>query len=234
MTVERIKLVGVQLATPVTYVEEDQSTWTTSLVKKPVCHCVYLRMSHLAGNDQADKKHHGGPDKTLYAFPLDHIIYWREKFNRPELPFGGFGENLTLTSVTEKDVCIGDRYQLGETVVEVSQPRLPCWKIGRVWGIHDLGKRMEEAGHSGWYFRTISEGCFSLADDLVLIERVQPDWTIEEVFHIITHPLENKERTMQFLEVPQAAESMKLQLKEVLDSGVYPDQTPRLYGRFKR
>ena len=234
MTIEKIKLVGVQLATPVTYVEDDQSTWSTSLVKKPVCHCVYLRMSHLAGNDQADKKHHGGEDKTLYAFPLEHILYWREKLGRAELPFGGFGENLTVTTVTEADICIGDRFQLGEAIVEVSQPRLPCWKIGRVWGVHDLGERMEEAGHSGWYFRTISEGCFSLADDLVLMDRVQPDWTIKEAFTIITHPLENKERAAQLLDVPQAAASMKKSLQEYLDSGVYPDQTPRLYGRFKR
>ncbi|MBI9051010.1 MAG: MOSC domain-containing protein [Anaerolineaceae bacterium] len=232
MSIEKIKLVGVQLATPITYVEEDQSTWTSSLVKKPVCHDVYLRTSHLAGNEQADLNHHGGKDKTLFAFPLEHICFWRDEVSLPDLPFGGLGENLTVMGVSEMDICIGDRFQLGEAFVEVSQPRLPCWKIGRCWGVHDLGKRMEEAGHSGWYFRTISEGSFSLADDLILTQRSQPDWTIAEVFRIITHPLANTERAKALLEVPEAAESMKTSLAKVLESGIYPDQTPRLFGRF--
>lgn len=233
MSAERIKLVGVQLSTPTTYYEEDQSTWTSSLVKKPVCHAVYLRMSHLAGNEQADSKHHGGLDKTLYAMPLEHICHWRTTFSIPDLPFGGLGENLTTMGAVESEICIGDRFQLGEAVVEVSQPRLPCWKIGRCWGKPEFGERMEEAGHSGWYFRTIQEGSFSLANDLVLLQRVQPDWTVAEVFNIITHPLEHKQRAAKLLNVPEAASSMKASLAEVLESGIYPDQSPRLYGRFK-
>ena len=230
MSVERIKLVGVQLATPITYVDEDQTTWTSSLVKKPVCHPVYLRRSHLAGNEQADSKHHGGEDKTLFAMPLEHICHWRTTFSMPDLPFGGLGENLTTWGVEERDVCIGDRFQLGEAVVEISQPRLPCWKIGRCWGNPEFGAKLEEAGHSGWYFRTIQEGSFSLADDLVLLQRVQPDWTVAEVFHIITHPLENQQRAAELLQVPEVAAKLKENLARILESGIYPDQTPRLYG----
>jgi MOSC domain-containing protein YiiM len=232
MSVERIKLVGVQLATPVTYVEEDDSTWTSSLVKKPVCHSVYLRQTHLAGNEQADRIHHGGEDKTLYALPLEHICHWRTTLSLPDLPFGGLGENLTLMGAVESEVCIGDRFQLGEALVEISQPRLPCWKIGRCWGRPDFGQRMEEAGHSGWYFRTLQEGSFSLADDLVMLQRVQPNWSVADVFHIITHPLENKQRAAELLQVPEAAKTMKESLTKVLESGIYPDQTSRLFGKY--
>jgi MOSC domain-containing protein YiiM len=231
MPAQNIKLLGVQLSTPITYVEDDQSVWTSSLVKKPVCHAVYLRTDHLAGNEQADLHHHGGEDKTLLALPMEHVCYWRENVPIPALHFGGLGENLSVMGTFEADVCIGDRYQLGETQVEISQPRLPCWKIGRCWGVPDLGQRMEEAGHCGWYFRTLNEGSFSLVDDLVLIERVQPEWTIAEVFHIITHPFENPQRSAALLQVPEAAQSMKASLEKTLQSGIYPDQTPRLFGK---
>jgi MOSC domain-containing protein YiiM len=229
---QRIKLVGVQLATPVTYVEKDQSKWTSSLEKKPVCHAVYLRRTHLAGNEQADLRHHGGEDKTLYVMPMEHICHWRTTYDLSALPFGGLGENLTTIGALETDVCIGDRYQLGEAIVQVSQPRLPCWKIGLRWSVRELGPQMEAEGRCGWYFRTEREGSFSLADDLVLLERVQPDWRVAEVFQIITHPFENPQRSAALLDVPEASAGMKASLAAMLESGEYPDQTLRLYGKY--
>ncbi len=230
MSIQRIKLLGLQLATPMTYVEEDQSTWTSSLEKKPVCHAVYLRRDHLAGNEQADLRHHGGEDKTLYTMPMEHVCHWRSVYSLPDLPFGGLGENLTVLGALETDVCIGDRFQLGEAVVQISQPRLPCWKIGRLWGVQEFGAQMEAEGRCGWYFRTIQEGSFSLADDLILLERVQPEWTIARVFQIITHPFEDLQSSKALLSIPEASKGMKDSLAGMLESGVYPDQTHRLYG----
>jgi MOSC domain-containing protein YiiM len=232
MSSQRIKLVGLQLATPIIYVEEDQSTWTSSLEKKPVCHDVYLRHDHLAGNEQADLRHHGGEDKTLYTMPMEHICHWRTVFSRPDLPFGGLGENLTVLGALETDVCIGDRFQLGEAMIQISQPRLPCWKIGRLWGVLDFGVQMEAEGRCGWYSRTIQEGTFSLADDLVLLERVQPEWSVARVFKIITHPFEDLQSSKALLDVPEAAKAMKDSLASMLKNGIYPDQTHRFYGDY--
>jgi len=232
MPIQKIKLVGLQRSTPVTYSEKDNSSWTSSLEKKPVCHAVYLYRSHLDGNEQADLRHHGGEDKTLYTMPMEHICHWRTALLLPHLPLGGLGENLTTLGAVESDVCIGDRFQLGEAVVQVSQPRLPCWVIGRRWGVREFAPRIEAEGRCGWYFRTEQEGSFSLADDLILLDRVQPEWSVAEVFQIITHPFENTQRSAALLKVPEAAERMKASLAGMLAEGVYPDQSQRLFGRF--
>ena len=112
----------------------------------------------IAGDQQADRENHGGLDKAVLAYSADHYAFWRVHLNLPDMPHGGFGENLTIAGLDESSVCIGDRWQAGNVVFEVSQPRQPCWKMGRRWNIADLPKQVIQNGKSGWYLRVLVEG----------------------------------------------------------------------------
>ncbi len=100
---------------------------------------------------------------------------------------GGFGENLTIAGQTEATVCIGDRYAIGNVVLEVSQPRQPCWKLARRWRISDLPKRVIRTSRTGWYLRVIQPGTIAAADEIQLLSRPHPEWTLvraNQVFYL--------------------------------------------------
>jgi MOSC domain-containing protein YiiM len=119
---------------------------------------VWLTQLNLAGDFQADQRNHGGPDQALCVYCGVHYAYWSRQLGQ-ELTAGSFGENLTLAgSWTEADVCIGDVFALGEAVVQVTQPRSPCWKIARRWQTPLLSLWMQETGYTGWYMRVLQPG----------------------------------------------------------------------------
>ncbi|HLY81839.1 MAG TPA: MOSC domain-containing protein [Acidimicrobiales bacterium] len=116
-----------------------------------------LTRTNLSGDAQADLEVHGGPDKAVYAYPADHFPVWSEQLGRPFGP-GSFGENLTTLGATETDTFIGDQWQWGEAVLEVAQPRTPCFKLTVHAGTADVGRRMRQTGWSGWYLRVVTPG----------------------------------------------------------------------------
>src|SRR6478672_2861545 len=153
-------IVSIQVGCPVTYAQEHPAdgksrSWTTAFFKTPVSGSVSFRESGVAGDEQADRENHGGIDKAVLAYSADHYAFWRPHLSLPDMPHGGFGENLTIAGLDETTVCIGDRWRAGDVVVEVSQPRQPCWKMGRRWQIVDLPKQVIQNGKSGWYLRVV-------------------------------------------------------------------------------
>jgi MOSC domain-containing protein YiiM len=152
--------------------------WTTGFYKEPTVGPVLVGRTNLEGDGQADLVNHGGPDKAVLAYSADHYPAWRSELAKPDLPFGAFGENFTVVGQTEADVCIGDRWTVGEVRLEVSQPRLPCWKLARRWRIKDLALRVDRTGRSGWYFRVLAEGQVTTGQSWRLEERPFPDWTV--------------------------------------------------------
>lgn len=147
--------------------------WTTGFFKEPVSSAVRLGLINLEGDGQADLVHHGGTDKAVLAYSAEHYPGWRQSMNNPSLPFGAFGENFTITGLTEADVCIGDIWQVGdEAVLEVSQPRQPCWKLARRWRIKSLALDVQQTGRTGWYFRVLTEGIVAAGMRLVLLFRL--------------------------------------------------------------
>ena len=153
---------------------------------------IRLGRHNLAGDGQADLVHHGGVDKAVCAYPSEHWLYWRGILPPHRLTGGAFGENFTLEGLTEADVCIGDVFSVGTAVVQISQPRQPCWKLARRWQIKDLAVQVERTGFTGWYFRVLQEGTVEAKDRLRLIDRPCPEWTVAAANRTMHHERDNR------------------------------------------
>lgn len=152
--------------------------WTTAIDKRPVEGPIEVTETGLVGDVQANRKVHGGVDKALLAYCGDHYPQWKTIIANFDGQPGNFGENLTFTGLSEPDVCIGDRWQLGDVVVEVSQPRQPCINLVRRWNRPSLVKEVVANGWTGWYLRVNTPGMLSAGDDVTLLDRPHPEWPI--------------------------------------------------------
>jgi MOSC domain-containing protein YiiM len=140
---------------------------------------VWLGTTNLVGDGQANRRVHGGPDKAVLAYGADHYPLWRDELKMPDLPYGAFAENFTISSLDERSVCLGDVYAVGQTRVQVSQPRSPCANITRRWKCGGLTERVGATGRTGWYLRVLQEGEVEAGVSVELLERPAPEWTIE-------------------------------------------------------
>jgi MOSC domain-containing protein YiiM len=132
----------------------------------------------LEGDGQADLENHGGRDKAVLAYAQKHYPLWQAELGIPNFTNGALGENFTVEGGAEEDVCIGDQFAVGDALVEVSQPRQPCWKQALRWDVRDLVPRIVKSGRTGWYLRVLREGTLEEGMDLRLLERPNPQWTI--------------------------------------------------------
>lgn len=180
------RLVSIQVGRPRELLTDDGEAWVSAFVKAPVEGPVLLRDTNLDGDRQADLRNHGGPDQAVLCYSADHYPAWREELGLAELPHGGFGENFTIAGQDELSVCIGDVYEIGEAVVQVSVQRGPCWKIAYRWNRPDLLAKVQQSGRHGWYLRVLMEGMVEAGLDVRLIERPSPEWTVRraaDVWH---------------------------------------------------
>ncbi len=152
--------------------------WRSGIFKAPVAGPVPVHAGGLAGDGQADTVNHGGVNKAALAYAAANYDAWRADWPAPELPYGGFGENLTVAGLDESSVCVGDAWQVGDAVFEVSQPRQPCWKLNRRWGRPDLAKEVVRTGRTGWYLRVLQPGAITAGMPWQLQSRPRPEWTI--------------------------------------------------------
>ena len=144
----------------------------TGIFKEPVAGPVLLRRLNLDGDHQADLEVHGGRNKAVYAYASEHYDFWREQLPEMELPWGMFGENLTTEGLLEEHAHIGDQFRIGAAIVKVTQPRLPCYKLGLRFGRGDIIKRFVASRRSGIYFSVVEEGLIKTGD---AIEPLQGD-----------------------------------------------------------
>lgn len=158
----------------------------TGIFKHELLMPTWLGREGLAGDAQADRRAHGGPEKALHQFPAAHYARLAESFPvaRELLLPGSIGENLSVAGWDESNVCIGDRFRLGDAVIEVSQPRSPCWKIDARYGVEGMARWIEESGTTGWYFRVIEEGSVEPRCMFELIERRAPDVTVAKLLSV--------------------------------------------------
>src|SRR5215470_7843723 len=161
-----MKLASVNCGLP-REVEWHGRTVTTSIYKHPVPGRIFLRMLNLEGDQQADLTVHGGRDKAVYCYPVEHYEYWKAELPGRLLPMGTFGENFTVEGFAEDSIHIGDRFSIGSAEAVVTQPRLPCYKLGIRFESDDMVKRFLRSGRTGFYVAFIREGEVGADDDVV-------------------------------------------------------------------
>lgn len=155
----------------------------SAIAKAPVAGPVRIGEYGLEGDEQGDRRVHGGPDKAVHHYPRDHYRWWREQVGEHDLlrvP-GAFGENLSSRGLTETQVCLGDRFRFGAAVLEVSQGRQPCWKLNDRFGVADMARRMQASGRTGWYYRVLESGEAAAGEALRLLERPWPQWSLQRI-----------------------------------------------------
>lgn len=183
--------------------------WQTGFFKNATNEPVWLGYEGFRGDEQADRRVHGGVDKAVCVYPAAHYPHWITTLPVADLPFGAFGENITLDGAAETDVCIGDRFTLGEAEVQISQPRQPCWKLARRWQVKDLALQVERTGFTGFYFRVLRHGHVRAGDSLELVERPFPEWTIARCNEIMHHGKDHSETARRLSECPLLSASWK-------------------------
>jgi len=201
-----MKLVSVNVGLP-REVEWRGRTVTTGIFKSPVEGRARVRTLNLDGDRQADLSVHGGPTKAVYVYPGEHYAYWRQELPGVDLPPGSFGENLTTEGLRETEVRIGDRFRVGSAVVSVTEPRMPCSKLGVKFGRDDMVRRFLASERSGFYFAVVEEGDVAAGDAIEPLERATHEVTVSEIIRLFARDREDLEALRRVIQVEALPES---------------------------
>jgi MOSC domain-containing protein YiiM len=176
-------VVSIQVGQP-REVQDGKRAYVSAIFKDAVETPVRVGPLHLDGDDQADDKHHGGPDRAVLGYSVEHYPLWRAEAPGFDFPNGCFGENLSISGLDESTVCIGDVWEVGETLLEVTYPRVPCYKLNGRSGIPTLLSHVIATGRIGWFHRVLREGHIAPGAALRLTSRPHPEWTIERAYAV--------------------------------------------------
>ena len=210
-----MQVVSVNVSKPKDVVH-DGAVVSTGIFKEPVKGRLWVRKLGIEGDGQADLTAHGGPDQAVYAYPVEHYAYWEEQLGRDPLPFGQFGENLSITGIDEASARVGDTLKIGTAVLQVTQPRLPCYKLGiRMGAGKTFPKRFQKSGRVGFYLRVIKEGELAAGDR---IERVDvPDSvTIAEFLKVYGSKRPSRRAISRVLAAPGLSHAWRTYLEDML------------------
>jgi MOSC domain-containing protein YiiM len=186
---------------------------TTGIFKQPVDGRVMMRSLNLDGDRQADLTVHGGVEKAVYAYPIEHYAYWRQEFPDEALPWGAFGENLTVEGLLESEVNIGDRFHIGTAEVMVTQPRFPCFKLNLKFGRDDMVKRFLNSRLSGIYFSVVQEGEVGAGDAIALVSRDENNITVADIVKIYVREASD-DLVRRAIQVPALAADLRTYFQE--------------------
>ncbi|HEY5851585.1 MAG TPA: MOSC domain-containing protein [Lysobacter sp.] len=155
----------------------------SAIDKQPAPDRVRIETLGLVGDEQGDPRVHGGPDKAIHHYPFDHYAGWRAELGDLDRlrAAGAFGENLSSSGLTEGEVCLGDRFRVGDALLEVSQGRQPCWKLNDRFGVADMARRVQGSGRTGWYYRVLQPGAVAAGDVMTLDARPFPLWSLRRL-----------------------------------------------------
>ena len=185
----------------------------SAIWKSPLPGRVAARGVNLDGDDQADREAHGGPDKALYAYAIEDARWWEGELGRA-LVTAEFGQNLTTEGVDVNGSLVGERWAIGSAVFEISEPRVPCWRLGVRMNDPAFVRRFTEAQRPGAYMRIVREGDVGAGDAIEVVSRPGHDLTVRDVFRIYTR---DREECRRLLEVPQLSEAWKRWAKDTLE-----------------
>ena len=188
---------------------------TTGIFKQPVAGRVRMRSLNLDGDQQADLTVHGGIEKAIYAYPMEHYAYWRQELPDQPIPWGTFGENLTIEGLSETTVNIGDRFRMGTAEVMVTQPRFPCFKLNLKFGRDDMVKRFLDSCLSGIYFSVVQEGEVGAGDAIEPVSRDENNVTVTDIVSIYRREADH-DLVRRAVQVPALAAELKTYFQQQL------------------
>jgi MOSC domain-containing protein YiiM len=188
----------------------------TSIWKDPVEGLVHVASLNLDGDEQSDLSVHGGPEKAVYAYPSEHYDYWRRELPATDLAWGAFGENFTTAGLLEADITIGDRIRVGSAEFIVTQPRMPCFKLGIRFGRDDIVKRFLRSGRTGFYLAVVREGDVARGNSIEFVGRDDHGVTVAEIASLYARDRDNADLLRRAVDVPALPESWKEYLRKRL------------------
>ena len=204
----------------------------SAINKQAVGNTLYLSKLGLAGDECADNQHHGGIERALHQYPAEHYEHWQAQYPNAKRAWlaPGMGENISSYGMTETNVYIGDQYKLGEAIIEVSQPRSPCFKLNEQWGLTDFSEAMQQQGRCGWLYRVLQPGDVSFDNDLVLISREKSALSVKKVCdYFFNQPL-NKAGLEALLTQEKLSDNWKTHVTKRLQNNQVENWCFRLFG----
>ncbi|MUG73445.1 MOSC domain-containing protein [Paenibacillus validus] len=210
----KIEIVSVNVGRPAPLAYQNKIV-PSGIGKTPVSVPLQLSLLNLDGDEQADLVHHGGRDKAVCVYCVEHYPYW-ESLTGTTLSFGAFGENVTVDGLTELEAYIGDTFQWGDAIVQISQPRQPCFKLAAKHGWPELPKQVEKTGYTGYYFRVLEEGRVSADSSLQLLERDPQAVTIDYANRIMYRDQTNAAAMERLLQLPALSASWQATFRKRL------------------
>src|SRR6476660_7062754 len=202
------KIISVNVGAP-RIVMNDGDPVSTGIFKMPVPGRVMLRTLNLDGDRQADLSVHGGPSKAVYVYPSEHYDYWKHELPEMKLPWGMFGENFTTAGLFESELNIGDKFRVGSAVVMVTEPRMPCYKLGIKLNRPDIIKRFLASERTGFYFAVLQEGEVGAGDPIELMEKSARSVRVSDIALLYTREKHNAGLLRRAIEVEALPESWK-------------------------
>ena len=211
-----MKLISVNVGLP-RVVMSNGDPVSTGIFKEPVAGRVMLRTLNLDGDRQADLSVHGGPSKAVYAYPSEHYAYWKQELPEMKLPWGMFGENFTSAGLFESELSIGDKFRVGSAVVMVTEPRMPCYKLGIKFGRSDIVQKFLASERSGFYFAVLKEGEVGVGDPIERMEKSERSVRVSDITQLYTHEKHNVGLLRRAIEVEALPESWKIYFQHRLE-----------------
>jgi MOSC domain-containing protein YiiM len=211
-----MKLVSLNVSRPRLVMWKGQPV-STGIFKEPVEGSVPLRTLNLDGDRQADLTVHGGVTKAVYAYPVEHYDYWRGELPDMHLPYGMFGENFTTAGLSEATLNIGDQFRIGSAQVMVTEPRMPCYKLGIKFGRSDIIKRFLASGRSGFYFSVLQEGEVEAGDKIELLRRDENNVTVADITRLYVRDKSDLEMLRRAMAVAALPESWRGYFREQIE-----------------
>ncbi len=210
-----MKVLSTNIADPVIIEWRGQSV-KTGIYKYPVITSIYLGAEDVENDHVIDRRYHGGTEKACYLYSADHYPFWQNKYPDLDWKHGMFGENLTVSGLDESVIRIGDSYRIGDAIVQVSQPRQPCFKLGIRFNDQDIVDDFWKTPYPGMYVRVLQPGAVKNGDELILIEQNPDSISIAEVFSLFSATPDNLDRIHHAIAEPFLAQSCRNDLHKIL------------------
>lgn len=206
----------------------------SAIHKTPVLARVCIGETGLDGDEQVERKHHGGPEKALLHYAFDHYAAWRAEWRaghagleRLDAP-GAFGENLSTRGIDESGVCVGDVYRIGTAIVQVSQPRQPCWKLNLHFSRDDMSRRVQDTRRTGWYYRVLEPGVAGAGDAVERLARPHPEWSVDRLLRVLYVDRDDRASLEQMAMLDTLTPSWRKTAAKRLESGKIESWSNRL------